>query len=308
MRFSVGVLLLLCTLRPSSARSRLNIGLIWNNHNQVASMLRGPCVKAGKAEGELWRCMMERAFNMSGTNYVGEPVLQRLVSNLLNDCCLLPRNGSVVDAGANQGQESVLYSRATPPRIVHAVEPLPENIAKLEKLAVQHPNVVPHRGGLSDADGEGAVSEAAVRGGQLVNGRLRDHENSSSQEGPKVAFQVFTIDSLYSQQWRGESPAFFHLDLEGGELAALRGARRTIAVHHPWFTVESYPHLKREAHEALMAEVRSRGYTPFEVDEICGSPRDCRNFLCVPDDSVAAFTRSIIFEELTTRLRRIDAL
>ena len=88
--------------------------------------------------------------------------------------------------------------------------------------------------------------------------------------------------------------AFAHWDLEGSENRVLDGARATLARDRPVFTIEMFPHTKKNGAPAreLLQAVASMGYDSFMVDEPCGIPLDCRNVVCVPRERRQAFERS----------------
>lgn len=47
-----------------------------------------------------------------------------------------------------------------------------------------------------------------------------------------------------------------------------------------------------ESFGQLARRVHALGYAIYEVDEVCGFPRDCRNYLCVPSERIEPFERA----------------
>ena len=83
----------------------------------------------------------------------------------------------------------------------------------------------------------------------------------------------------------GERLGFWHIDIEGHELLALRGATATLARDRPLRAAELFVHVNHTYTAALHAMIVSVGYAAYIVDEACGG-FDCRNLLCVPQEMV----------------------
>jgi hypothetical protein len=103
-------------------------------------------------------------------------------------------------------------------------------------------------------------------------------------------YPAFAIDDFAVA--RGLRFGFLHLDLEGGEAEALRGARRLLARDAPVISFELHVHVNRTAAGELLNLVSSLGYDSFLVEEICGMRADCRNFLAIPRRRERAFAGS----------------
>ena len=87
-------------------------------------------------------CVDAVDFKFSSLMYLNyEPVLRRLVRDLLHDCCLIG-NGSIVDAGAHTGSESALYAASRPSSIVHRASCACTCRALTAQLPI-HPSTLP---------------------------------------------------------------------------------------------------------------------------------------------------------------------
>ena len=264
-------------------------------------------------------------FRISWKQYVGEPVLRRMVTFLLQEPNLL-RDGSLVDAGANDGTDSLLYANLAsgaanrsglPARLVHAIEPLPQNMVLVQRKANGAPNLLPLHGGLGAQAGVGRIPAALARQKAGIYAQLRS-DIGAQQSGSKMqkairtfqdglTFPIYPIDDMVKTLWFGEQIAFMHLDLEGGELSALQGARYTLQQHKPWFTVEVQAKTWPERTTMLLTLISSMRYEAYEIDEICAPVPDCRNVLCVPLLDVAKLLSSSMYRTLKHRLRRLPA-
>lgn len=189
------------------------------------------------------------------------------------------KDGAVLDAGANNGADSVAIARKVANRTVYAVEPMLSNLAQVWRRARGFPNLNVIAGALGDAHGQGSYSAHADehRGwpyGQI--GLLPDYSRINTS-GPRVNYTIYTIDDVFADQ----SVAMMHLDMEGYELAALKGGTKVIARDRPILTVETFPKYRPEAHSLLMQYMQTIGYETHIIPERCGS-HGCRNVLCLP--------------------------
>jgi FkbM family methyltransferase len=129
----------------------------------------------------------------------------------------------VYDVGAHAGYYTLLASHLVGPtgRVV-AFEPLPRNVAYLrEHIRVNRlRNVTVIEAAVSDREGRAAFNRA-------TNPSMGHLDPLGELDVGSVA-----LDSLIS---RGETPPPDHIkmDIEGGELAALEGARELLLSRHP---------------------------------------------------------------------------
>ena len=233
-----------------------------------------------------------------------EPLLRSLIGGLFAESGLVPP-GSVIDAGANSGEEACYYAERQPQRLVHAVEPVDANVRHIQRLwGSRFPNLRVLRGALGSVNRLVRDQHAArklVGGGSQItvgtmNGRAAVHASESDAPG---VFRVYRIDDLFAGEWRGERLGFAHFDVEGGELDVVRGASATLKRDRPVFTVEVHPHNKPNETVALLQEIRLLGYRSFLVEEQCGVPVDCRNLLNLPREARRRFLGSATLDFAT---------
>lgn len=205
----------------------------------------------------------------------------QLIANMWHD-------GLVLDAGARKGSTAALIARTFRDRTVVTIDPSKQNVQHIRtQYAATLSNLEVHRGGVSDDFGVMQYDADAVEkrpGSQVGFFWKRNNRGNAT-------FPLTTIDELCGER----RVAFLHLDVEGMELAALRGARNVVRTNLPFFTVESHKGLRKER-DALFAYIASIGYRCYEVDEICGR-RDCRNNVCAPDAT---------FDTMVHRIKSID--
>ena len=148
---------------------------------------------------------------------------------------LVPEGGVVVDAGAELGSFSLRMAQlAGPQGRVHAFEPNPSNVEALREIARGEPNLRVHPVALSDRTGtarlyvpvEDGVQVAAV--GSLTPPRDEDCE--------AVEIETERLDDALGDD--AARVSFLKCDVEGHELAALRGAQRVLTDARPSLLVE----------------------------------------------------------------------
>ena len=90
-----------------------------------------------------------------------------------------------------------------------------------------------------------------------------------------------TIDALFGDGHE-HTLVLAHLDLEGHEADALRGANATLRRDRPVLTVETFPSSMAEWHRQVMALLEAHNYQVYTVEEKVGWPPDGRNHVGIP--------------------------
>ena len=233
-----------------------------------------------------------------------EALLHLLIVDMFSERGTVPP-GSIVDAGANTGEEACLLASVSKGRVVHAIEPLRTNVDHMMRRYAEHPRLRPMLAGLSDKNGTMTVprrfnSQANVTAGSAqINWSYKSHQRDvkvqhyqlpssagevSISSGPEKV-PLWTVDSLFNSLWVGERLGFAHLDLEGMEINALRGAVATLARDRPVLTLEVWTHTKAGATHSMLSHLASLNYDTYVIDELAGIPWDVRNLLCLPREA-----------------------
>lgn len=140
----------------------------------------------------------------------------------------------VVDVGANMGEYSVFMAKRVLHGKVIAIEPLPKMYALLEEnLSLNHfTNVVVLKFGLSDTEEMLTINE------------LEDSHEGLSTFYPgnktiraKIEVPLRTMDGEF-EKFGASRIDFIKMDIEGGELSALRGSKKAIERFRPVIMVE----------------------------------------------------------------------
>lgn len=171
------------------------------------------------------------------------------------------RTGDVVlDVGANVGAHAVFFSHLVGASgLVLAFEPIPENVAAMRALLArrarfQNVTILPSAVG----DPGAAVSTTVITApaGDLTQASRARHGAGSWRQTPEVRAFDCPITSLDRDAAVQELTRvdFVKLDVEGGELDALKGAHRMLARDQPLVYCEAYAEW-----------MRSFGYSPREL-------------------------------------------
>ena len=138
---------------------------------------------------------------------------------------LLGASRVVVDAGASLGQYSRAMSRILRNGEIHAIEADPVRVQRLrhkncEQWEKSSTNTVTvHHVALTDRKGTVPyfVTNSDISGG------LAPHETPRPVDWEEINIPSSTLDDLFP----GRAPDFVKIDVEGAELAVLRGATRS---------------------------------------------------------------------------------
>ncbi len=182
------------------------------------------------------------------------------------------RPGDVcVDVGANYGLYTHELSRlAGPEGRIHSIEPLPEAYRVLTRLVALRSlaNVETHQIALGER-AESSVLSVPWRHGLPVHGRAYltagargRGANSEFRLSREVTVEVASLDGLRARG-RLDRVDFVKADVEGAELAILRGAQQLLAECSPTLLLEIEDrHTRRYGHRAadVLAFLTARGY------------------------------------------------
>lgn len=194
--------------------------------------------------------------------------------------------GSIIDAGANDGSESCHFAEWQPQRLVHAIEPLLENLKHIRKFGKHRPNLRPFHGGLGNTStwvravapgGSGVTAQVSLLSSKP---KARAADSLQSEEHAS-SFFIHRVDDLFANRWSRERLAFAHWDVEGLELAVVHGAWHTLRLHRPVITVEMFVNRALKQGQQLLRLIAEAVYDCFLVEEPCGLPCvDTRTELC----------------------------
>lgn len=181
---------------------------------------------------------------------------------------------TVVDIGAHRGVYTWLMSRLVGPAgQVHAIEPYPANVARLNVLARSRRNIVVHPCALSESAGEATLRVPRYHDLELdALGTLR---SSVSVDSECITVPVRNLDEIAVAQIRGEVD-LIKCDVEGHEDKVISGAWMTITANMPVLLIEIEQRHRQEPVSTLVSRLLDIGYDGFFIDE--SGPRPVEEF------------------------------
>jgi len=158
---------------------------------------------------------------------------------------------AAIDIGANKGVWTLYLARHC--HQVYAFEPNPKVYRWLSRY-VRLPNVTVSNVALSDSEGK-----AVLRVPKFSRGFSNQHA-SLSPDSVAANFGAIEVETRRLDALALEDVGFIKIDVEGHELAVLRGAQQTIEHSRPTLIVEMEERHTKRRIEDLIAEVESYGY------------------------------------------------
>lgn len=181
---------------------------------------------------------------------------------------------TVIDVGANVGQFSLLMTGLRPGVTVHAFEPFGRSAAVFERLFAGNPGVRLHRCAVGAEEAEAIlhVSGRADNSSLLPIGAAQVRFAPGTAEVGTVSVPVRTLDAVLDPLTLAR-PILLKLDVQGGELAALRGAERLLSVVDHIYVEVSFAvfYEGQPTADAIISHLARRG---FAVAGIGGIARD----------------------------------
>ncbi len=186
----------------------------------------------------------------------------------------LPKNPTIIEAGAFNGSDSIKMTRYWPKATIYAFEPVPYLFEKLVANTALYPQIKCFSYALSDSNGTATlyVSEKPEKPGipsqasslRKPKERLR---YSSMQFPHEIKVKTITLDS-WAQQYDVHSIDLLWLDLQGHELSVLQGATTILSTVSAVFCevgfIEGYEGQPR--YETVKHWLEQKGFTEVGRD------------------------------------------
>jgi FkbM family methyltransferase len=197
--------------------------------------------------------------------FEGGEFVERDVTALFDEL-MAETTGAVYDVGANCGWFAVRAARAGRP--VRAFEPVPATAdfaeRNLGRIAGADARLV--RAAVADTAGSATIHLYSSSGNNSMHERTLPEGHPLQRTGD-IEVSVVRLDDLVGSDGF-PPPALIKIDVEGAELAVLRGARETLARHRPIVVMEWAESTSRDAghaRAAIVAELHAAGYGALAV-------------------------------------------
>lgn len=206
--------------------------------------------------------------------------------------------GCYVDVGANQGQSIESIRLFKPHARIHAFEANPRLAARLQQRHRDSESVTVHPYGLAGTASNETLFTPVYKGFVYDGLASLDRNNAASWLGPETLYR-FSPQRLvlHETACRTErlddqclDPIFIKIDVQGYELAVVRGGLETIRRFDPVLMIEDLSHRPK-----LLALLESLGYQQYLFDDTGFYRADAAsavNFLLMTDRRAATVVLS----------------
>lgn len=160
-------------------------------------------------------------FQFQDISAIGENVPWTLLRRIL------PSNPTIIEAGAQFGEDTAWMSQFWPGGAIYAFEPSPESYPALENIAKGRANVSVFQLALSDSRGELPFYLAGGASSLLRPQNSFNEDYFHSDLDHPIMVQTITLDEWMQENGISQVD-FMWLDMEGNELNALKGGLKTL--------------------------------------------------------------------------------
>lgn len=142
-----------------------------------------------------------------------------------------PRPKTVLDIGASHGQFARDALRAFPGVNIYSFEPIPECYQELVALSESVPTLHPMNLALGDQDGDQDLWLSGFRDSSSLHEMLPAHVEAWPHTAieKKITVKVARLDGV-AASLALDRPVFAKIDVQGHELAVIRGGRSTLSL------------------------------------------------------------------------------
>jgi FkbM family methyltransferase len=138
---------------------------------------------------------------------------------------------TIIDGGASIGTISKRFSESFPTAKIHAFEPYQPHFDVLQEITSIYKHIIPLNKGLCDMNGKCSFflnQESGTNSTLRANKKGQNIYGDQLKEIGQTEIECISLDS-YLQQNNIDSVDVLKLDLQGGEVDALKGAANSLA-------------------------------------------------------------------------------
>ena len=140
-------------------------------------------------------------------------------------------NSTCIDAGTHKGEILDIFLAYAPNARHFAFEPIPALYHRLKERYSASCHIYQ----IALSDNEGRTKFHFVKNAPAYSGILQRKYDIKNPDIEEIEVDIRTLDSLLDDKHKID---FIKIDVEGAELAVLRGAARTISMHKPYVLFE----------------------------------------------------------------------
>jgi FkbM family methyltransferase len=179
-------------------------------------------------------------------------------------------NGAVLDVGANIGIMTGLIAQKLPNSIVHAFEPIPDNLSVLKRIIAKFnlKKIKVHEIAVGESIGNIQMI-LPYQGKTKMQGlsHVKHHSMIEWNDGEEFNVPLNTLDNIIN----GEAIQGIKIDIENFEYFALKGCKRILETNHPVIYAELWDNENRTNCINLLSDFNYKSFVvvneklvPFE--------------------------------------------
>lgn len=199
--------------------------------------------------------------------------------------------GDIIEVGANVGTETISYCDLISPKWkVHAFEPLPDNIASLNELALNMENLIVYPKAISN--------KIAIMNFQIPPKHESGIGKIVNYGTNGISNNTFEVETLPLDSYLNilKNVSLISIDTEGHEPFVIEGSNEVINKFRPAVIIEVSPKLLKKyadsSHENIDRFFTEKGYLCYRIDrfnlkairDIHPYPNKSQNWLCIPKE------------------------
>lgn len=142
-------------------------------------------------------------------------------------------NTNCIDVGAHKGEVLDVMLKHAPSGQHHAFEPIPDMAKALQAKYANTDNVHLHDIALSDKKGTSTFNY--VISNPSYSGLVKRKYDRHNEEDTTITVHTNRLDDVLPADYK---PGLIKIDVEGGELLVLTGAKATLSKHKPYVIFE----------------------------------------------------------------------
>lgn len=232
-------------------------------------------------------------FYNGGSLLLREKKKRQIIINLINKS-LIDKNQNIIDAGAFLGDTSLPLSLNITGNL-YTIDPGIINMEIIKEIidlnGIKNIKLLPYC--LSDT-----YKKLYYNKGKFGINFTSFSDNEVNKE---YSVESYSLDILYNKNII-ENISLLHIDVEGQELAVIKGSINLITKYNPIIIFEG--HIKTNTSQVISCcdFLKNINYNLFMINEDAGNPGDCRNFLCIPTNKITEFNNNFDFMNFITNV------
>ena len=177
-------------------------------------------------------------------------------------------NSVIIDVGGHAGRHSNIFLNDIKCKFLYVFEPLPNAFSNLENKYSSCDNVKAYNFALGDRTGK---SEFVINHAALEESGIKErvYNNPETKNLELIEVDLLRLDDF---SFKSNKIDYIKIDIEGGEIDCIRGAKSTLKKYKPVLSIEyGYPSYSAYGYksEDLYNELNSLGYV---LCDLFGNP------------------------------------